>query len=395
MSESFESGPERAAKALAGSAGTGDGSLCHVRSAVEWIREVQLPSGMIPWFQDGHGDPWNHLEAAMALSVGGAFNDAERAFAWLEATQRADGAWHTYYFSDGTVEEPRLDTNVSCYVATGVWHHFLATRDMGFLEHFWPVLERAVGFALFWQRPGGELVWSIDADGTPGRFGLLSGSSSAYFSLRCALACALQLGLERPDWELAARRLRRALSGGSPGFAEKDEFAMDWYYPVLVGAIDGDQAQHRIDQRFDEFVIDGRGVRCVSHRPWVTAAETAECAMALARIGRHDQAALLLGYAARHRCSDGAYLTGIVYPHRATYPREERSSYTAAAVVLATDALFGLSPASQLFVGAPLPGGGEAGFVGPAIRRSTRRLSLPAEGSSVNSPEASARRKIS
>ena len=29
------------------------------------------PTGMIPWFPGGHADPWNHVEAAMALDLGG------------------------------------------------------------------------------------------------------------------------------------------------------------------------------------------------------------------------------------------------------------------------------------------------------------------------------------
>jgi hypothetical protein len=351
-----------------------------------------MGNGMIPWYPAGHADPWNHIEAAMALGVGGALGEAERAFAWLQATQRADGAWHTYYLPDGEVEEARLDTNVCAYVATGVWHHFLLTGDCGFLGDMWPVVESAVNFALSWQRPGGELVWSIGADGTPGRYGLLTGSSSAYFSLRCALACAVELGWERPDWELAAGRLRHAVAGGSGGFAAKNEFAMDWYYPVLVGALEGARAARRIAARWSEFVLDGQGVRCVSHRPWVTAAETAECAMALASIGRVDQATSLLGWADQHRCRNGSYLTGIVYPERASYPAEEHSTYTAAAVVLATDAVFGLSPASQLFVGASLPCGLDLDSAGSTTRLSTRRLPVPAEGSSVNSPEVSARR---
>ena len=66
-------------------------------------------------------------------------------------------------------------------MATGVWHHFLATGDAGFLEELWAMVERAVGFALAWQRPGGELVWSVDPDGTPGRYGLLTGSSLGLF----------------------------------------------------------------------------------------------------------------------------------------------------------------------------------------------------------------------
>ena len=47
----------------------------------------------------------------------------------------------------------------------------------------------------------------------------------------------------------------------------------------------------------------------------------------------------------------------MVYPEQATYPPSERSSYTAAAIVLALDALFGLSPAARLFVDGALPGG--------------------------------------
>ncbi len=105
-----------------------------IAETVESIRAVQLRNGMIPWFGGGHGDPWNHVEAAMALTVGGAVAEAERAFEWLMATQRPDGAWHTYYLADGQVEEPRLDTNVCAYVATGVWHHFLSTGDAGHLE---------------------------------------------------------------------------------------------------------------------------------------------------------------------------------------------------------------------------------------------------------------------
>jgi hypothetical protein len=363
-----------------------------ILETVDWIRSVQVPNGMIPWFAGGHGDPWNHVEAAMALTVGGAVAEAERAFDWLKATQRSDGAWHTYYLCDGRVEEPRLDTNVCAYVATGVWHHFLATRDAGFLEDMWGTLERAVGFVLSWQRAGGELVWSVGPDGSPGRYGLLTGSSSAYFSLRCALACAFELGYERPEWEIGAGLLRHAVAHGSDGFVSKAEFAMDWYYPVLAGALRPETASARIDEGWSGFVMEQRGVRCVTHKPWVTAAETAECALALASIGRHHEAAALVSWARRHRCSDGSYLTGLVYPEKSTYPPGERSSYTAAAVVLAEDAMSSLTPAAQLFVDGSLPRGLylDSGAVVPT-RLSTRRLPRPAHGSSSNSPEMSAR----
>ena len=42
---------------------------------------------------------------------------------------------------------------------------------------------------------------------------------------------------------------------------------MEWYYPVLGGALRGEAAQARIDERWDDFVVPGLGIRCVDHRP--------------------------------------------------------------------------------------------------------------------------------
>jgi hypothetical protein len=96
-------------------------------------------------------------------------------------------------------------------------------------------------------------------------------------------------------------------------------------------------------------------VRCVADRPWVTAAETCECVMALDAVGEVDAAYELFAWAQRLRHADGSYWTGIVYPQEVNFPGGERSSYTAAAVVLAADALAGSSPTSGLFRGEGLP----------------------------------------
>jgi hypothetical protein len=132
---------------------------------------------------------------------------------------------------------------------------------------------------------------------------------------------------------------------------------MDWYYPVLSGALDPARGGERMDERWSELVIEGRGVRCVSDRSWVTAAETAECAMALLSLGRRQQAARLLEWVQDQRCPDGSYMTGLVYPQRSSFPADERSSYTAAAMILALDALEAKGPASGLFLGRSLPAG--------------------------------------
>ena len=64
------------------------------------IASWQLDTGMIPWFPGGHADPWNHVEACMALALTGHRFAAERGYQWLVDIQRPDGSWHQYYLAD-------------------------------------------------------------------------------------------------------------------------------------------------------------------------------------------------------------------------------------------------------------------------------------------------------
>ena len=324
-------------------------SAAELAETVACIAEWQLPSGMIPWTPGAHADPWNHVEAAMALDLGGRSADAERAYQWLVDIQRGDGAWHQYYLAD-RVEQDKLDANVCAYIAAGVWHHWLLTDDIGFVETLWPTVERAIDFVLDLQRPRGEILWARHADGTPWSFALLTGSSSICHSLRCAIAIAELLGHERPDWELSAARLADVIAHHQEVFQPKHRWAMDWYYPVLAGVLRHDEGRARLAERFDVFVMDGRGVRCVNDRPWITVAETCECAMAHLAVGQRDIAEQLFGWTAQFRHDDGRYWTGTVFPDESRFPAGERSTYTAASVVLCADALAGASPASALFV---------------------------------------------
>jgi len=322
-------------------------------ATAEWIASVQLPDGLIPWYPGGHADPWNHVEAAMALLVAGRREEADAALRWSARHQLAEGAWCTYYLADG-VEDPRRDPNVSAYLATGAWFHHLVTGDDALLEELWPVIGAAIGFVLGLAQPGGEVLWSRDADGTPGRFALLTGCSSILLSLRCAVAAGALLGDEHPDWELAASSLRHAVAFRPDRFESKDRWAMDWYYPVLGGALGPGAARDRLEAGWTRFVDDGLGVRCVSDNAWVTAAETAECALAHHAVGRVDAAAALLDWTRHLREPDGAYATGCVHPQCTRFPGGERSTYSAAAVLLADNAL-NEGPGAGLFRGDDLP----------------------------------------
>jgi len=314
------------------------------------LAALQRGNGMIPWFHGGHCDPWNHVESAMAMSVCGLLDESEAAYDWLAATQLGDGSWFNYY-QGGFIKDPRIDTNTCAYVATGVWHHYCVTGDRGFLERRFDMVARALDFVLRFQLADGTIRWSVDATGRPEPYALLTGSSSIYHALRCGVSAAEELGAARPHWELAAGRLGHAIAHHPGSFAPKNEFAMDWYYPVLCGALEGPAGHRRLDMGMATFVMAGRGVRCVSTSDWVTAAETAECAMALDALGRRDEALEVLGRTTAHRREDGSYFTGIAYPELATFPGGEITSYTAAAVVLAADALSSTSAAAGLFRG--------------------------------------------
>lgn len=317
--------------------------------SAEWIASLQLDSGMIPWWPGGHCDPWNHVETAMALDVAGFHTEAERAYEWLADIQRPDGSWWNYYLPDGSVEEAKLDTNVCAYVATGVWHHWLCTRDRGFVDHLWPTVERALDWVLGMRRADGTVLWARTEDDRPWEYALLTGSASISHALICGAHLAELALSPRPDWAEAGALLAHLVAEEPHRFEPKVRWAMDWYYPVLAGAVSGQAAVDHLQAGWGVFAMPGRGIRCVSDEPWVTASETAECAIAHAAAGHLDTATDLVAWTRSHRLDNGSYWTGIVYPTLETFPYEETSAYTAAAVILAADAITRSSPAGQLF----------------------------------------------
>jgi hypothetical protein len=205
-----------------------------------------------------------------------------------------------------------------------------------------------VDFAVSLQAARGEVRWARDARGRPVEFALLAGSASIHHSLRCATALADRLGEPQPDWELAASQLGHAIVVHPEAFADRSRWSMDWYYPVLGGPLRGDGAIDRLAQRWDQFVVPGLGIRCVDDRPWVTGAETCELALALHAVGERDAAMEQVAAMQHLRDGDGGYWTGLQFDQGVRWPAE-RSTWTAAAVILAVDALREATAGSAIF----------------------------------------------
>jgi hypothetical protein len=311
---------------------TADDLLATARS----IAAQQETSGAIPWYAPidgvpGHVDAWNHVEAAMALTVAGFADEARRAYEWVRAQQREDGSWPAKWIL-GEVTEPGGESNHAAYIAVGVWHELLLTGD----------------YALGLQTARGEIIWIRHPSGEVADHALLTGCSSIYQSLRCAVALAEHLGRPQPDWELAADQLGHVIAAHPEAFADKSRWSMDWYYPVLAGPVRGPAAHRRLAEQWDTFVVPSLGCRCVSDQPWVTAAETCELVMTLDAIGDTSRALDIFTKIQFMRHEDGSYWTGYQFANDRHFPGD-RSTYTAAAVILAADALADASPGARIF----------------------------------------------
>ena len=205
-------------------------------ATVRTIAALQLPNGMIPWFPNGHRDPWNHVETAMALDVMGMHEEARRAYAWLANIQRPDGSWHNYYLPDGSLEDAKLDTNVCAYVATGIWHHYLVTQDEAFMHAMWPTVYQALTWVLSMRKDDGTILWACEVDARPWNYSLLTGSSSIRHALHCGANIGAIVGESQPEWRAAADTIDHLICTDQSVFEPKLRWAMDWYYPVLTGA---------------------------------------------------------------------------------------------------------------------------------------------------------------
>ncbi len=324
----------------------------YFQSTIDYIAKVQQPDGSIPWYPGGCFDPWDLVESAMGLTIGGRFEEAKQAYLWLKRNQLGNGSWLAVY-KNGKVEDgTRAETNFVAYVATGVWHYYLITKDLGFLHTMWSVVARAIEFVLGMQGSRGEIYWALDTTTGVQHDSLVTGCSSIFKSLECALNIATCLERTVPHWALSRTRLGNALTNHPDCFdrtwESKSRFAMDWFYPVLTGVITGTKAHAQLQSRWDTFVVDELGCRCVLDQPWVTVAESCELVMALLSTGEDSRATQLFSWLHDYRDTDGSYWTGYVYPDDILWP-EEKPTWTAGAVLLAADALSKATPAARLF----------------------------------------------
>ncbi len=328
----------------------------HFEQTALWIASRQEADGLLPWARDGKMDPWDHAHAAMGLAASGCHEAAQQALRWLARHQERDGGWPMELRGREIVESTR-QTNHAAYIATAAWYLQTAEPDILFLAEIWPVVKRAIDFVVAHQLPCGGIAWAVTADGRPWQAPLVTGSSSVHGSLVCAIRIAERLGRPQPAWVVARERLADLLCNDIGRFDKVDlaepvgRHSMDWYYPILGGALRGAAARARLQapEHVDLYVEEGVGCRCVADQPWYTVAETCELVLALDAAGLESRARQVFSWVHPLRTPEGGYWTGVTHPARELYPEGEQTPWTAATVMLAADVLEGRSPTANFF----------------------------------------------
>ena len=64
----------------------------------------------------------------------------------------------------------------------------------------------------------------------------------------------------------------------------KSRYSMDWYYPVLCGIYNDTKGIERIRTKWKNFIVEGKGCKCVEEEPWVTVAESSELVLTLVKL---------------------------------------------------------------------------------------------------------------
>ncbi|MFL2753672.1 MAG: prenyltransferase [Gammaproteobacteria bacterium] len=317
-----------------------------------YIISCQGKGGVIAWEPKSKIDPWDHVESAMGLDVLGFQSNSIKAYDWLKNSQEKDGSWFSEYLGDKAVNLKK-ETNFAAYIATGAWHHFLNFKDKQFLKDLWPTISKAMEFVVSGQTKDGDILWAKDENNDWMDDSLLTGCSSIYKSLLCFQKISFELGFSEKIYEKETNWLFNAIKNKSQRFdrnwKSKDRYSMDWYYPILCGIISDNEAKLRIDARWDEFVVQGLGCKCVEEEPWVTAAESCELVLTLVKMSEKKKAEeIFSNVCALADPESKLFWTGYVFKDKKYWP-EEKPSWTAAAVILAANSLYGFSESSNFF----------------------------------------------
>jgi hypothetical protein len=326
-------------------------SLSELNHLSEYIAESQDEWGGIPSEREKILDPWDHIECCMALDVFGEKEKSSLGFQWLIDNQEDDGSWYSEYQANKNISS-RKESNFSSYIAIGALHNYESYGDLKFLENLLPTLKKSLEFTLSAQTDFGEFSWAME-NGKWLDDALKTGNSSIYMSLKAYKKIFDLLGQNSNQIESSLTDLKKVFLNNKPRFDRnwdsKERYSMDWYYPILAGIYDKSEAIRKINSKWNIFINEEFGCRCVSDRPWITVAETSELIITLNKIDEIKKAKDLFEKVSKLKDpKDNIFWMGYVFDDEKYWPIE-KPTWTAAAYILAANALNGFTSAGDFF----------------------------------------------
>ena len=283
-------------------------------------RAVQEADGALPWAPGGAHRRWNHVEARWPWSSAASVEAAEPPTTGACATSARTAPGRSQV-AGGVVDDAAArptcrPTSRSASGTTG-WSGATRRSWSGCGRRCASGLDFVVGLQLPLRRH--RLVQS-------GRSGPARSTARRCWPAASSIHQSLR---GRPRARGAARRPAAGLGAGRrparprraraprPGSSTSPTYSMDWYYPVLGGAVRGEARPPRCcaTSAGTGSWSPGSGVRCVDTNPWVTGAETCELALALDAVGDRDAGPVAArGDAAPARRRTAATGPGYVFP---------------------------------------------------------------------------------
>ncbi len=284
-----------------------------------FIRQNQLVSGAIPSNEDLSHDPWDHIESIMGLNFLEDKDSSEKAFNWLKENQNEDGSWYAKY-DDITPIEYHKPTHFAPYITVAALHYYKIFKDKEKIKELWPTIQSSINFSLNLQNANGIIPWSIDFE-------------------------------VNKNWLTAYNRLSSAIRNPKGLFditIDRSRFSMDSYYPILSGCLTKSEKEVYIEKIFNEFYIEGLGVKCVREEPWITVAETCEFIIALIMSGNISKAKKILIEVLNISDKKNIPFMGWQFEENFFWPNE-KPTWTSAALIIAADSIYDFSDGSDIF----------------------------------------------
>lgn len=170
-----------------------------------------------PEFQlsGGYAYCWGRDAAYMTTALDEAGHHAEtEAFflRWAVRAQEPSGAWLHRHYVDGTLAPSwgLLQIDEGASILYGAWRHYQITRDLDFVQAFWPAVKRGADYLKAYRHATGLPGHSIDL--WEKRNGVHTYSSAAVAAgLMGAAGLAEAIGEEGDEYRAAAHEIRRAM----------------------------------------------------------------------------------------------------------------------------------------------------------------------------------------